>query len=61
MTIDREEAKTLRELGIDGALARDIELAMRVTGRRFSTFVAPSGERYRLVLESDRDDIPEAA
>jgi hypothetical protein len=55
------ESKTLRELGIDGALARDIECAIRVTGRHFTTFISPSGKRYRIALTDDELDLPEAA
>ena len=61
MTIDREETKTLRELGIDGALAREIECAIKITHSNFNTFVSPSGKRYKIAFESDHEEINRAA
>ena len=61
--MDNMEGRTLEECGIDAGLARDIRCAIRVTGARFTTFVSPSGKRYRLVdpEESIEGDLPEAA
>jgi seryl-tRNA synthetase len=51
--------KTLRELGIDGALAREMEWAMRMTGRRF-TFRTPEGDVYDIDLGEEMT-VPRAA
>jgi seryl-tRNA synthetase len=51
--------KTLRELGIDGALAREMEWAMRMTGRRF-TFRTPEGDVYDIDLGEEMA-VPRAA
>ena len=51
------EAKTLRELGIDGALAAEFELVWRLMGAVDGdrvvgyTFTAPDGQRHALRVE----------
>ncbi len=55
---ETESPKTLRELGIDAALAADFELAFRLMGKVQGgrvvgyTFATPDGQRHALRVEA---------
>jgi hypothetical protein len=57
---EKENIKTLRELGVPDVLALDLEAALKGLGKTDGervigfTFVTPDGERHRLRLE-ERD------
>jgi hypothetical protein len=59
---DEEKRATLRELGVPGTLARDIEAALKVMGNGAGdrivgfTFVTSDGARHQLRLERERSD-----
>ena len=62
-----EAASTLRELGLPGALATELESALRVLGATEDgriigfTFVTPDGKRHRLRAEAPPPARDEAA
>jgi len=63
-----EAPKTLRELGIDGSLAADFELALRLMGAVDGdrvigfTFTTPDGQRHTLRVERNEPlHLPSAA